>query len=280
MTQPQEVRVEIQLGRVDIVTSDRNDVVVTVSPSNPQRTGDRSAADRVRIDQVGSVIGVTGPSKLNLFGAGDSIDVLVEAPVATSATVEVKYGSVTASGHLDSCRLDVAYGDITLERAARLDLSVGHGQVRVGQVAGDAEVRLKSGAARLGHIGGALRLNGSNASVEVDFVGSSADITTASGTVDVGRAGGNLTARSAYGLVRVSELARGSARIEGSYGGADLGIRRGTAVWLDATSQHGVVRTDLAADPGPAEHDEALELHVHTGYGDITIHRSTLPPVD
>jgi hypothetical protein len=275
-----EIRVEIQIGRVDIVATDRGDVVVTVSPSNPSRSGDRSAAEGVQIDRVGGTVRVIGPFRLNLFGSGDSVDVLIEVPVATSATVDVKYGSVNASGHLDTCRLNVPYGDITLDRANRLDLSVGQGEVRVGYVAGDAEVRLKSGSARLGHIDGALRLNGSNASVVVDSVGSSADISTSSGAVELGRTGGNVGVRSAYGVVRLAELARGSARIEGSYGGVDIGVRRGTAVWLDAVSQHGVVRTDLAAGTAPAEDDEKLELYIRSGYGDIAVRRSTLPPAD
>jgi hypothetical protein len=60
--------------------------------------------------------------------------------------------------------------------------------------------------------------------------------------------------------------------------GVEVGVRRGTAVWLDALSQHAVVRTDLTADSGPSDDEETLELRVRTGYGDITIHRSD-PPV-
>ena len=278
VTEPREVRVEIQVGRVDLIATDRGDIVVTVSPSNPSRSGDRSAAERVRIDRIGGTVRIIGPFRLNLFGSSDSVDVGVEVPVATSATVDVKYGSVSASGYLDGCRLNVPYGDITVERANRLDLSVGHGEVRVAHVAGDAEVQLKSGSARLGHINGGLRLNGSNASVLVESVGASADVSTSSGAVEIGPTGGNLTVRSAYGVVRLAELARGSARIEASYGRVDIGVRRGTAVWLDAVSQHGVVRTDLTAGTGPAEDDETLELYVRSGYGDIAVHRSTRPP--
>ena len=249
VTQPTEVRIDIQVGRVDLVATDRDDIVVTVLPSNPGRPGDRSAAEGVRVDRAGGAVRVIGPVRLNLFGPGDSVDVLVEVPVATTATVDVKYGSVNASGALAAGRVNVPYGNLTLESATRLDLSVGHGEVRVTRVAGDAEVRLKSGSARVGRIDGALRLSGSNASVFVDAVGSSADVTTSSGAVELGRAGGSVRVRSAYGMVRVGELVRGSARIECSYGGVEVGVRRGASVWLDAVSQHGVVRTDL-----PAEH--------------------------
>lgn len=274
VTEPPEVRIEIQVGRVDIVATDRKDIVVTVSPSNPGRSGDRSAAEQVRVDQAGTAVRIISPFRLNLFGPGDSVDVLVEVPAATTATVDVKYGSVTASGALAACRMNVPYGNVTLASATRLDLSVGHGEVRVARVAGDAELALKSGAAQLGRIDGALRLSGSNATVMISSVGSSADVTTSSGVVELGRAGGSVRVRSAYGMVRISELVRGSARIECSYGGVDVGVRRGASIWLDAVSQHGVVRTDLPASPGPAEEDETLELYVRTGYGDITIHRS------
>jgi hypothetical protein len=276
-----EIRVDMQVGRVDLVATDRGDVVVTVSPSNPGRSGDRSATDRVRVDQVGDTVRITGAGRLNLFGAGDSVDVLVEVPVATTATVDVKYGWVNASGELGSCRTNISYGNVTLETASRLDLTVGYGEVRVVRVTGDAEIRLKSGSARIGRVGGNLRLSGSDASVVVDSVGSTADVTTSSGAVELGRAAGSVRVRSAYGMVRVGELVRGAARIDGSYGGVDVGIRRGVPVWLDAVSQHGLVRTDLSASTGP-DSDDTLELRVRTGYGDITIHRSDppLPPED
>jgi len=143
---PPEIQVKIQVGRVDIVATDRGDVVatdrgdvvVTVSSSNPSRSGDRSAAEHVRIDQVGGAVRVMGPARLNLFGTGDSVDVLVEVPVDTSTTADVKYGCVNTSGCLHDCRLNVAYGDVAVERATRLDLSVGYGEVRVGHVTGDA----------------------------------------------------------------------------------------------------------------------------------------------
>ena len=277
LSEPAEVRIEIQVGRVDLVATDRSDVVVTVSPSNPRRSGDRSAAEEVRVDRAGGAVRIIGPSRLNLLGPGDSVDVLVEVPVTTTATVDLKYGSVNASGALSAGRMDVSYGNLTVERAARLDLSVGHGEVRVSRATGDAELRLKSGSAQLGRIDGALRLSGSNASVLVDAVGASADVTTSSGAVELGHVGGNVKVRSAYGRVRIGELVRGSARIECSYGGVEVGVRRGASVWLDAVSQHGVVRTDLPAGTGPADDDETLELHVRTGYGDITIHRSDPP---
>ncbi|KMM46566.1 hypothetical protein CWIS_04525 [Cellulomonas sp. A375-1] len=73
--------------------------------------------------------------------------------------------------------------------------------------------------------------------------------------------------------MRVREAARGVVQVDGSYGDVSIGVRRGTAVWLDASSRHGVVRTALANDSGPAPDEEALEVRVRTGYGSITVDR-------
>ena len=62
VSEPPDVRIEIQVGRVDLVATDRDDVVVTVSPSNPGRSGDRSAAEAVRVDRAGGAVRIIGPS--------------------------------------------------------------------------------------------------------------------------------------------------------------------------------------------------------------------------
>ena len=94
--------------------------------------------------------------------------------------------------------------------------------------------------------------------------------------MEFGTLSSGATMRSAYGAVRVRDIVRGAVRVDGSYGSVDVGVRRGTAVWVDATAQHGVVRTDLAADAGPVEGEDTVELRIRTGYGSIAIHRSDI----
>ena len=236
-------------------------------------TGVRQKA--VRVTHAGADVSVVGPYRLNLFGPGDSVEVVVRVPEASDASVSVKYGSTHLSGSLGTVRLALDYGDATIERVGRADLGLGHGELRVESISGDADVTLKSGRARIRHVGGALRLKGSDAGIDVGTVVGMADIATSSGVVQLGDPGPALTVRSAYGPVRIRELTRGAARIEASYGAVTLGVRRGTAVWLDASSRHGVVRNDLSADPGPADGEDTLEVHARTGYGDISLHRAS-----
>ncbi|WP_457099863.1 DUF4097 family beta strand repeat-containing protein [Microbacterium sp. P5_E9] len=269
-----EVRVDIQMGRVEVLAAARDDISVSVLPSNPRRAGDRSAAEAVRVERIGQTVVVTGPFRMNLFGPGDSIDVVVEVPEASVADVEVKYGSARLTGALGPVRAVVGYGDLTVDRAERLEVKGGHGEFRIGRVSGDADFTFKSGSARLTHVGGGLRIKGSDGPIVVDSVAGSVDAVTSSGSMEFGTLSSGATMRSAYGAVRVRDIVRGAVRVDGSYGSVDVGVRQGTAVWVDATAQHGVVRTDLAADAGPVEGEDTVELRIRTGYGSIAIHRS------
>lgn len=269
-----EVRATVQIGRLDVIASDRSGILVLVRPSNTGRAGDRSAAEATRVDRVGDTVTVTGPSRLALFGPGDSIDVVIEVPAATAVVAEVTYGTLQVSGWVGPARLSAPYGEVTVEHVERLELRSGHGDLRVDQVDGNADVVNKSGTVRLGQVGGALHLKGSATDLRVEDVAGPADVSTSSGSVEIGTVGGALSVKSAYGTVRVRELVRSSARIEGSYGNVEVGVRPGTAVWLDTSSQYGTVRTDLAADAGPAAGEESLELRIHTGYGNIIVRRT------
>ncbi len=268
-----EVRVEIQMGRIDVVASERSDVTVSVSPSNPRRSGDRAAAEGVKVSRVGDRVVVTGPFRLAIFGPGDSVDVVVEVPEGSAVETANKYGATHLSGRLGAVRADVAYGELAVDVTARLTVVGGHGEVRVAHVVGDAEVSFKSGSAHIGRVDGSLRVTGSDGPVVVDSVGGLAELASSSGSIELRTVGAGATIRSAYGAVRVREAVRGVVQVDGSYGDVSIGVRRGTAVWLDASSRHGVVRTALANDSGPAPDEEALEVRVRTGYGSITVDR-------
>jgi hypothetical protein len=272
---PAFLRVEVQMGRVEVIAEPRDDVDVHIAPANPNRSGDRSAAESVRVTRTGSEVSVVGPFRLNIFGPGDSVDVVVRVPPTSDVSVSLKYGAVHLAGTLGTTRLALDYGDASIARVGRADLGLGHGELRVEHISGDADITIKSGRARIGHVAGALRLKGSDAGIDVGTIEGVADIATSTGVVQLGDPGPALTVRSAYGPVRINELVRGTARIEGSYGALSIGVRRGTAVWLDASSRHGVVRNELAADLGPSDGEDTIEVHARTGYGDITLHRST-----
>ena len=267
------VHIEVDRGYVDIVCSRRADAVVTVTPGNSARSGDRAAAEQILVDQKGQLISVSGPARRSVFGSRASVNILIELPEASDITAHITYGSLRVTGLVGKVQARLEYGDASIETSARLSLHGGHGEMLIGRVDGDADVTLASGSVRIGQVGQGLRVKGGHGSVDVGTVCGYADISTA-GTIELGTAGDALSVRSACGGVRIRDLVRGTARVEASHGTVHLGVRKGRAVWLDASSEHGTVRSDLASDPGPAGDEEALELRVHTNHGDIVVQRS------
>jgi hypothetical protein len=169
-----------------------------------------------------------------------------------------KYGGVTADTVADLV-LDAPYGSSDIAAVTgRLDVTGGHGVVRIAEVRGDARLRASHGSMELGTAGG---------DVEV----------ATSGALTIDRALGDVTARSAHGPIRVREVSGGTIRLDNGHADVDVGVPTGLAAWIDASSAHGRVRNELTPDPAAAESDRSVELHLHTDYGNVIIRRVGTP---
>jgi hypothetical protein len=73
--------------------------------------------------------------------------------------------------------------------------------------------------------------------------------------------------------VRVDELVRGSAVLETGFGAVEIGIREGTAAWLDIDSGQGVIRSELDTAEGPEQAEDTVKVRARTGFGDIVVRR-------
>ena len=84
--EPISVTVELALGEVRIVASDRTDTVVEVRPSNPAQKSDVAAAAQTRVEYSDGRLVVRGPKgwKQHMwFGARESIDIEIELPAGS-----------------------------------------------------------------------------------------------------------------------------------------------------------------------------------------------------
>ncbi|WP_084101887.1 DUF4097 family beta strand repeat-containing protein [Demequina sp. NBRC 110051] len=269
------VRVDIPAGRIEVVgIAGRDEVSVVVNPSNRLRAGDREAAENASVERAGDTVVVTVPVRSTMFGRPDSVDVIVEGPEGLGVDASTKYGEVRLTGVLGAARVAASYGAVKVERADSLEVSGGHGAVEVREVVGGASVTLSNGSVRAGRVGGSLAARSTNGSIKVEDVAGSARLETTNGSIQVERASGGVEARSTNGSIKVGSLSAGVSRFEATHGSVKVGVPRGTAVWLDATSSHGEVRTELDADHGPAEGESSVELHARTGFGSIRVYRA------
>ncbi|MFI7697945.1 hypothetical protein [Nonomuraea sp. NPDC049480] len=108
----------------------------------------------------------------------------------------------------------------------------------------------------LGEVTGDLRLIGVN------------------GDAYVTRAHAGVEARTVNGSVRIGEVVRGSVVLTSTSGDLEVGVRQGSAAWLDVSTANGSLLNSLDAQDGPETFDETVEIRARSHDGDIVIRRS------
>ena len=271
--QPIELDVDLSVGHIEVVAEDRADTVADVVPSNPSRSGDRSLAQSAVVEFDGTRLRIVVPRRMSLFGRTDSVDLRVLLPTGSAVDIRSAYGAVRLRGRVGRARVDAKYGTVQIERTADLDLSAPYGEVDVREVDGRLDLEAGHSRTRIGSVAGEARIRASHGSVELGVTHGAVDARL-SGALTIDTALADVTARSAHGALRIRSASRGTIRLENGYAEVEVGVPDGTAAWLDASSEHGTVRNELTAGPGPDEAESTVELHLSTSWADVVVRRA------
>ena len=275
--EPISVTIEVSIGDVRLVASDRTDTVVEVRPSDPADESDVKAAQQTRVEYADGRLTVRGPKSrpFDFSKKTRSVAVLVELPTGSAVHSHTSLGDVNATGVLGECRFKTSMGHFRLDRTGALRLSTSMGHVTVDTVTGDAEVATGTGSISIGAIGGTAVVKNSNGDTDLGTVGGDLRARAANGSITVGRAEAGVEAKSANGRIRIGEVTRGSVGLHTAAGDLEVGVATGTAAWLDLKTSYGRVSNALdEIGQGPGDSDRAVEVRAHTAYGDITIRRA------
>lgn len=274
---PVSATIDLSVGHVQIIATDRQDTVVDVRPSTPSDESDREAAAATRVDCVDGVLTVRGP-KGRMFDFSKktrSVDVVVELPTGSRVQVDMSVGHCTSTGLLGDSKVRTSVGNVRIDRAGALRVDTSAGDVSADEISGTAEITTGSGTVRLGEIGGAAVAKNSNGSTEIGSVRGDLRVRNSNGDITVRHAAGGVDAKSAFGNVLVGEVVRGTVVLNTSFGGIEVGIAEGTTAWLDLKTGFGRVRNELTeTGQGPSATEEKAEVTAHTSHGDITVRRS------
>ncbi|MFI2738262.1 DUF4097 family beta strand repeat-containing protein [Streptomyces sp. NPDC018711] len=270
---PISVTAYVYAGSLQFTASDRPDTVVEVRPRNPKKDLDVRAADQTEVTHAGGVLTITTP-KANLLGRGGTVDVTVELPTGSRIDMTGAAATLIGEGRLGEIRAKTTAGDVRLDTTGPLHLNASHGHTTVERVEGAAEITSSSGNLRIGLIDGPAVLKNSNGATTVDTVTGELRVSGANGSIDIAHAESSVTGTATNGALRVSEVSRGEVRLETSNGSIEIGIRSGTAAWLDVTSQRGHVRNTLTASEAPEETEETVKVRARTNWGNIDIRRA------
>ncbi|WP_242894991.1 DUF4097 family beta strand repeat-containing protein [Actinomadura litoris] len=277
-TTPEPITADVQvfLGRVRVNAADRADTVVEVRPSDPSSEASVQAAERTVVEFSAGRLLVKSPrpkALAQLLPWRGSVEVTIDLPAGSRVRTEGSADVIT-TGALGHTTLHTSNGDLHVEEAGPLEIKTSNGDITVDRVTGPTEAVTSNGAIRIGTIDGPGTAKTSTGAITVAETTGDLHLKAATGDINVGRALGVLTAKAAHGRIRVETAVSGALHLENGYGKVGVGVAEGTAAWLDLHSKNGVVRNTLEAADGPATTDAVVEIHVHTNYGDVDVHRS------
>jgi len=265
--------VDVPFANVHVVAGDRDDVVVTVLPTNA-KSGSARAAEQVRVDRDGESVSITYPGSWKQyvlpFAAGTA-DITVELPAGS--VLRGKAGSLYAEGALAAVDMTLSAGNARVDDVERLDLKVSAGSATAGRVTGSLDVKVSAGSVFVDEVTGDGVVRASNGTTTVGAVVGTLDVQGAHGDISVSRVRGTLTARSAHASIRVGSLESGAVTLTSSFGSIEVGVPEGTAAYLDVASENGSVRNHLTPTEGPVEDESTAEIHASTGFGDVVVRR-------
>jgi Putative adhesin len=283
---PVSVTAQVDAGSVRFTAGERRDTVVEVAPRDPEREQDVRAAGQTEVAYAGGVLTVRAPRQRNLLGRGGTVDVTVGLPTGSHVEVTGSWTQVLGEGRLGEVRVRTSTGDVRLDTTGPLQLTASHGAVTVDRAEGLAEITTSSGSVRVGVLAGPAVLRNTHGATSVGTAQGDLRVSGAHGDVDVAHAESSVTATTAHGALRVGDVARGSVQLETSYGSVEIGVREGTAAWIDADSGHGQVRHTLAPTGAPAATgslvksaggagpEETVKVRVRTRYGNVDVRRA------
>lgn len=274
--EPIVANLEPVVGNIRVIASDRTDTTVDVRPSDETEASDVKAAEQTRVEYSNGTLLVKAPRMrpLDFTNKTRSIEVTIELPSGSELLGTTGVGDLHGTGRLGKTRYKTGAGHLQLEHTGELNLNTGAGNIVVGQVTGNAEINTSTGRVQIGSISGTGVIKNSNGATTVGTASGAVRLRSANGDITVDQADDGVEAKTANGAVRVLDAVRGTITLETAMGDIELGIREGSAAWLDVKTRFGRVLNEMDAATAPGDATDKVEAHASTSFGDITIHRS------
>jgi DUF4097 and DUF4098 domain-containing protein YvlB len=214
-------------------------------------------ATRVELREGREVI-VHVPKRGGLFRRSVEVWIAIRAPQGADVRVAAASADTRARGRFGVFAVQSASGDVDVSAAGELDAKTASGDVRAEEVEGSATVTTGSGDVTLGRVGATLSAN------------------SASGDVSVREAAADATVSTASGDVGLAAVVDGRVKVRSASGDLEVGIAKGSNVWVDARSLSGETTSEVElGDREPAgEGGPLVELQAMTMSGDVSIVRA------
>lgn len=254
--QPITLRVRMPAGTVHVIAEETATTTVDLRPRDETDQEAWKLVEQARISLDGDTLLVEVRNR-HRWSQTSELALRVELPSDSQVDLTTASASLRCAGRLASLQAKSASGDVD-----------------AADVTGDASVITASGDVLVRYVRSKLRVKSASGDIEVVRSDGEVDVKVASGDVVVRASGGSVRAHTASGDVRVDSADTGSLAVETVSGDVRIGVRAGSAVWLDLTSRSGKTFSELPIEDAPPTADCALNVNVRTVSGDISVVRA------
>lgn len=203
-----------------------------------------------------------GDAEISMRPRGDGYEVRIEAGRGRGGFLGLRGGEYRvriAAPHGATVKANLASADISGRgRYSELDVKVASGDVEFEDVSGEAGVNAASGDVQLDRVGTA-KINSASGDVKIDECADGADLNTASGDIEL------------------RSVVSGDVRINSASGDIEVGIAKGSRLFVDAQTLSGDTSSELDLESGSTiETGEGplVELKARSMSGDISVKRA------
>jgi len=247
------VRVRIGRGRLEVAAGPDGLATVTVTALDPADTHAVDAASRTKVELSDGRLTVETPTRAHQNNP-PALRIALVVPVGTD--------------------LKTSAGDVDIDAAVALgqvQLRMGNGAAALADCSGKVDVKAGNITLAVGDADD-LQVAAGNAKVTAGAVGA-AGLRVGAGALTLASSTGRVTARGGQVELVVASTATGEIDFRAAAGSATIGVAAGTGVHLDLVSAVGDVSCTLPVESEAPTGGASLSLRLHTGAGDLRVHR-------
>jgi hypothetical protein len=135
----------VPAGRIQVTAADRDTATVEVRPADPAKGRDVKLAAQVTAACSDGILRISAPDGHRVLGSSGAVEVTVQLPSGSAVRATTASARFTTTGPLGEVTLDSAQATVSLEQAATARLAVTDGDITVGRLGGDADIRTVKG---------------------------------------------------------------------------------------------------------------------------------------
>ena len=142
---PITVILGIPAGRIQLIAADRAETTVEIRPADPSKGRDVKLAEQTTAGYSDGILQITAPAGNRILGSSGAVEVTVQLPAGSRVEAKAASAQFTTAGQLGDVIFDSSQATVKVDQAATARLITVDGDIMVGRVGGDTEIRTVRG---------------------------------------------------------------------------------------------------------------------------------------